>query len=1130
MSPVQQELNQYESPHAFLNEAYVSLGYTEGIQGSLLNATDRPLPGTEEEKAWLDKGDWLALAHKVGAEKVFFVRNDPVFVFCTLQHSTEDENSLLETFRRVWCMSRPRFLFVAMPGELRVYRLDRPPARNAETLRKEHQIELVTSVAEIAEQLKSYRREQVESGRLFADERFGGIDQRADKRLIQDLKRVREALLETGLLPEYAHALIGRSIFIRYLEDRGIIDERYFIDKVVKDNTNWLEMLLRPLPLSDVAPGSNMRRYNRILPDKLFTYALFRQLMIDFNGDMFPDIEEEEKKVTKDHLELLQGFLLGNTKKNQPPLFLWAYDFQIIPIELISSIYEEFYHKQNSYSHSGEKKQNGRNKKQDDKKTHYTPSVLVEYVLSNLLPGERLAINPKILDPACGSGIFLVESFRRIVRYWVQQQGGERLSSEALRKILKEQIRGIEINEEAVHVAAFSLYLALLHYQEPPAIRIRKLPHLIYKEGQSEDEEHFHVLFKNDTFALTYYEREQVKKTLEASPRYNGRVEHEKLHHYQSMLPLGLQSFDVITGNPPWGFEKGETKEIQEAQAQAKRWCEYFGWTIGDNEPSQTFIARVLSLMKSGGECGLLVPTGVFLKHHENSKEFRRRWLAETTIKTIVNFAHVRHVFFNEDANAPFAFVHFTAQPAPLDHWVHYWSVKKTEMVDKTQAVVLGQPDIRQVKQIDLEYDDFLWKVYWWGNHRDANLIKALRLNTSLYKLARMRRWPEPGHGFNAPNSDPQKNIPSKWLLNYKKLPTKNLERYGPTDLTKLEAVPDHVYRLGYDQIQEGWRLLIGQGITQVDGADGQIEARLEHETFCFNTSIFGVNLNDAEDWERKVLIGIVWSSLARYYYFMTASSWGTWHHQLHLEEAMGLPVLLPKDSALREEIVNIVTALMNLSTTWEHTFQQPQESIALLEQRLDSAIFKLYDLSESECDLILDLCEVNLEFLYRHSHSFAARSVEQYPGVPQGIIHDLPGKRELGKGLAGYLYAFLQFWNRELAPDGEFFWRVIRPTGVPMIAVVFTTQEVGDTLPAITSTDDEEWREILKRCSEALKQPISRRIYVDSMVRVVTDTEIYIIKRDERRLWTRSMAREDAEATLVRLMHLQEEAMKETV
>jgi hypothetical protein len=113
--------------------------------------------------------------------------------------------------------------------------------------------------------------------------------------------------------------------------------------------------------------------------------------------------------------------------------------------------------------------------------------------------------------------------------------------------------------------------------------------------------------------------------------------------------------------------------------------------------------------------------------------------------------------------------------------------------------------------------------------------------------------------------------------------------------------------------------------------------------------------------------------------------------------------------------------------------------------------------------------------------------------------------------------------WNREILPEGEFRWRIIHPQHIPMIAVVFTTQEVGDSLPAIDSTDEEEWASVLSRCSEALRQPVSQHIYIDSMVRVVTDTEIYIIKRDEQRLWTRSMAREDAEAVLVQIMHLQD-------
>lgn len=1101
-----------ESPRLLLDETYRSLGYTSD---KLLNAVNLPKPETEEEKAWLDKGDWLSLAHKVGAEKVFFVKNDPILVFCALETTPEDELALLEQFRRVWCMARPQYLFIAVQGELQVYRLDRPPAKDAEELRK-RQIETVRSVGEIAEKLQAFRSEQIELGSPAGDKYFGGIDQRADKRLIQDLKTVRRELLATGLKPKYAHALIGRSIFIRYLEDREIIDEEYFVKRVVPDNTHWREQLLREPDMPDLAPGSERRRYYRILPNKPFTYALFHQLAVDFNGDMFPDVEEEAKWVTEDHLRLLQGFLLGHTDRFQRPLFLWAYDFKIIPIELISSIYEEFYHKENIY------RPDKKGRQQDDVKTHYTPSVLVEFVLSHTLSEERLATAPRILDPACGSGIFLVEAFRRLVRYQVKWQRGEMPTPEALRQILKEQIRGIEINEEAVHVAAFSLYLALLHYQEPPTIRTKRLPNLIYNEGQPEDEQHFHVLFRNNTFALTETERKQVQKALSTSSKYKGRTEHERMYSSQETLPLALHSSDVIVGNPPWGFTKGETQEIQEAQKQAKRWSQYFEWSIGDDEPSQAFIARALSLLKPDGESGMLVPTGVFLKHHENSKAFRKRWLEETTIKTVVNFAHVRHAFFNTNANAPFAFVHFAANPASSDHWVHYWSVKKSTVVDKTQTIVLGQPDIKQVQQLDLECNDFLWKVYWWGNHRDANLIKALRLNTSIDQLVLLRHWPKPGRGFQAASSTYQ-NIPSGWLKNYKILPAQSFERYGQIDTTLLQSAPEMVTRPPSSRhIQSGWRLLIKQGVNEADDSNGLVKARLDNLPYGFNSSIHGVNVDEAEDWERKVLIGILWSSLARYYYFMTVSSWGTWHHQLHLEEAMSLPIRFPNDEELRHEIVEVVDILLNWPV---HGFMNEDisQAVATFERRLDEAIFALYNLNEAEWDSVLDLCEVNLEFLYRHSKSNAARSVERFPSLTQGLIKDVSGDRMHERGHEGYIYAFLKMWNREIAPKGEFRWRIIRPSRVPMIALVFSTQEVGDPLPDLHLTDEEEWETVIKRCSDALKQKVSRHLYVDSMVRVVTDTEIYIIKRDERRLWTRSMAREDAEATLVQAMHLQE-------
>jgi hypothetical protein len=1137
MSNLTQLSKPIESAHRFLDEVYDSLGYREG---NLLDAIQFPRLGSNEAEQWLEYGEWLSTAQKVNASKVFFVKNDPVIIFSVFEQDPTDELEVLNLFRRVWCMARPQRLFLALPGELRVYGLNQPPTDD-EGQRAEPLV-TVNRVADVFEKLQAYRREHLESGYLPEDDRFGKPDERADRRLIQDLKAVRKSLIDdAGLSQEHAHALIGRSIFIRYLEDRGVLTSEYF-ERIAENRPDWLDLLSQvpEKPAIIQEDEWEKRRYYRVLRDKDFTYALFGQLADDFNGDLFPKDEAEEEEVKQSHLELLRGFLLGDTDQRQPSLFFWAYDFEIIPIELISSIYEEFYHK-------GQK----------DEGTHYTPSVLVEFILSQVLTQERLASNPKILDPACGSGIFLVESFRRIVRYQVQARG-QPLSAIELRQILRDQIRGIEIDQGAAYVAAFSLYLALLHYQEPPDILAqiemsdpdsKPLPHLLFDEQQPRGANHYHILFNMNAFALMDAEREQLKHKLDTSPRFKGRADMERLCESPGILPMEPKSFDIVVGNPPWGFIREASSEIQEAQRQAREWCDVFGWSIGDNELSQAFIARTLSLLKLGGVCGFLVSTGIFLKHHENSQRFRQRWLEESAIKTVVNFVHVRKAFFS-DAIAPFAFVHYRAGPANLMHWVHYWSAKKLEVVDRTQAVILSLPDLRQVRQSDLKRNEQLWKVYWWGNHRDAALVNALNLNKPLEQFADKDEKGQPiaGRGFEGdfPTGD---HNPSGWLKEqYKELPTTRFQRYGPFDPKSLIPVPDLVHRFGERAIYHGWRLLVKRGISQ-RGVHGQIEARLDEESYCFRNSIHGIKVSNLDEWQRKVLIGILWSSLARYYFFMTASSWGTWHHEIHLSEMKSLPIRFPDDLTLRQRIVQIVDELRNWDparlgslspdsqrdkeiaeqlTLFDHgglKDEETAERLASLEQQLDEAIFDLYELSEPERDLVQDICKVGLEFFYRHTESRSAQEVEPYPRRSQGIIDDLPN-RERERGLDGYLYAFLQMWNDEL-DGGEFRWRVIRPTNNPMLAIVFTTQDKGSSLPEVESTDDEEWTRVLERCSEVSRQPISRDIYVDGMVRAVTDTEVFIIKRNERRLWTRSLAREDAEATLLQAMYLQEVKQK---
>ncbi|MDZ7616036.1 MAG: hypothetical protein U1E05_03470, partial [Patescibacteria group bacterium] len=75
-----------------------------------------------------------------------------------------------------------------------------------------------------------------------------------------------------------------------------------------------------------------------------------------------------------------------------------------------------------------------------------------------------------------------------------------------------------------------------------------------------------------------------------------------------------------------------------------------------------------------------------------------------------------------------------------------------------------------------------------------------------------------------------------------------------------------------------------------------------------------------------------------------------------------------------------------------------------------------------------------------------------------------------------------------------------------------------------VTNTDHDEWASLMRRLDDVSVQHAgSRRVFIDGVVRVVSETEIIVIKRNERRLWTASMAREDAEATIKQAMALQE-------
>jgi hypothetical protein len=206
--------------------------------------------------------------------------------------------------------------------------------------------------------------------------------------------------------------------------------------------------------LTDILARPTVAEAKHLLYQEFFT-----KLQHEFNGTMFDaSLAAEERDIKKVHLDILADFLnAADMKTGDLTLDFWAYDFRYIPVETISAIYEEFL------------KETDLDKKRRDG-AFYTPRHLAETTLHIALENryEKTA-DWKALDPAMGSGIFLVAMFNLLAEQWLRKNPDthRQTKTQALLKILQTQICGVDVNPVACRIAAFSLYLALFEKLQP---------------------------------------------------------------------------------------------------------------------------------------------------------------------------------------------------------------------------------------------------------------------------------------------------------------------------------------------------------------------------------------------------------------------------------------------------------------------------------------------------------------------------------------------------------------------------------------------------------------------------------------------------------------------------------------
>ncbi len=324
-----------------------------------------------------------------------------------------------EIHRYLWNPGQAPFLIVVLPDQIRVYTGFDYSVESEEDGLLEDQVSL--SKNDIRVRLEDFCAESINTGSLW-HRRASALktNGRVDKRLLKNLRELGEYLrTKKGIKSETAHALIGKYVYIHYLRDRKILSDEW----LNQHNVDINRVLGRNVTVE------SLRILVEILEDQL-------------NGNIFPLDLRENTDLANEHVAAVASVFKGDQLVPddlfQLSLDFKVYDFAYIPIETLSSIYEQFLHAE------GKGKQIG---------DYYTPEYLADYLLSEMNAVKPLKKGMRILDPACGSGVFLVLTYRRLIEIELANSPGAKLQLPDLLELLGDDINILATELNRVRLA-----------------------------------------------------------------------------------------------------------------------------------------------------------------------------------------------------------------------------------------------------------------------------------------------------------------------------------------------------------------------------------------------------------------------------------------------------------------------------------------------------------------------------------------------------------------------------------------------------------------------------------------------------------------------------------------------------
>lgn len=868
-------------------------------------------------------------------------------------------DELVEIHTKLWSSGVVPLFYIVTPTEVKIFNCTKSVDIDGKGKYTSKHIEIIKLdafklAADIQKELevKKFSTKLFDNGTFWEEHpKLLKVSDSPYQKLLDGLLNAKKDLIgkNSSLSSSTISKLIVMGILVKYLEE--------------KEDVNGVNLLEISRDFYNKFPES--RKFTDILRNRQVV-PFFEELNEKFNGKIFHLKSTEKEELAKADLNYVAAIFDANIEGRQ--YVLWKlYAFNFLPIELISGIYEAFLKK--------EEKQKG---------VVYTPPYLVNLLIDECMPlhkAEELFQSGifKVLDPACGSGIFLVAALKRMVQWQAilnYKATGQVTypDIEAVKRIVKNNLFGIDIEEDATLISIFSLSIALCDKLSPMQI----WNDLRFNDLQEDNNIKTADFFK----VFTQYQNKE---------------------------------FDLIIGNPPFNPPTGFTNK-----SYLKYVKEKFGinpnFPLNDDNIALFFWDKSVELRKKGGKICFILPSGAWL-YNNNSIDYRSSFMKAYQVEKIIDFTHLSDKLFHGSTNVAVCGTIVTDKSEQKSKDLLHIVIKRSKVAEERFFFEIDHYDCHKVNFKTAIESLYVWKCNLWGGGRLLRLINYLSNQRNLGEFLEDKKknegW-EFGEGYiighdghlesteiisNGRIRKYHNNI--DWITHQKTIKTSSFNESGKfeteTELEEFFEWPRHETK----KIFEAPHILIKKNLGQKG-----LPISFSEEYVCFKDEILGIHSINEQKFELELLYKNLnnYFLLQRLYLLSTSARAGISRSNSTVlkKDVMSLPYpenaedlqLNSNEQAVQNDVLNYYIK-SNASSTTSPLNQDPSE-------------LQLHEYGQLFCDVlnpIYEQKENKMKWFARGYNTEGALTMYVFCyGVPKSNI--LPSIFDNGlKGIESLIY-----------------------------------------------------------------------------------------------------------------------------